>query len=64
MSDNNQQQANTVKRYQVKRDELPLSCPLDSMALWNSHPKVFLDVEQTGEAACPYCGTVYELVDK
>jgi uncharacterized Zn-finger protein len=31
------------------------------MELWNSHPKVFLDVGHTGEAKCPYCGTVYKL---
>ncbi|MFY9437869.1 MAG: zinc-finger domain-containing protein [Burkholderiaceae bacterium] len=33
------------------------------MALWNSHPKVYLDVSKTGKAACPYCGTVYALAD-
>ncbi len=31
------------------------------MKLWNSHPKVYLDVARTGEARCPYCGTVYRL---
>jgi uncharacterized Zn-finger protein len=31
------------------------------MKLWNSHPKVYLDVAKTGEAKCPYCGTVYKL---
>ena len=31
------------------------------MKLWNSHPKVYLDVARTGEAKCPYCGTVYRL---
>ena len=31
------------------------------MKLWNSHPKVDLDVASTGEAKCPYCGTVYKL---
>ena len=33
------------------------------MKLWNSHPKVYLDVAHTGEAKCPYCGTVYKLKD-
>ena len=33
------------------------------MKLWNSHPKVYLDVAKTGEARCPYCGTVYKLKD-
>ena len=31
------------------------------MKIWNSHPKVYLDVGKTGEAKCPYCGTVYKL---
>ena len=31
------------------------------MKLWNSHPRVYLDVAQTGQAKCPYCGTVYKL---
>ena len=31
------------------------------MKLWNSHPKVYLDVAKTGQARCPYCGTVYRL---
>ena len=28
--------------------------PLADMKLWNSHPKVFLDVARTGHAKCPY----------
>ena len=35
--------------------------PKADMKLWNSHPKVYLDVAKTGEAKCPYCGTVYKL---
>ena len=31
------------------------------MKLWNSHPKVYLDVAREGHAKCPYCGTVYQL---
>jgi uncharacterized Zn-finger protein len=31
------------------------------MKVWNTHPKVYLDVAHTGEAKCPYCGTVYQL---
>ncbi len=37
--------------------------PLAHMKIWNSHPKVYLDVALTGEAKCPYCGTVYKLKD-
>ena len=35
--------------------------PKADMMLWNSHPKVYLDVARTGHAKCPYCGTVYQL---
>lgn len=35
--------------------------PLAHMSLWNTHPKVYLDVAHTGQAKCPYCGTVYKL---
>jgi uncharacterized Zn-finger protein len=38
-------------------------CPSSKadMKIWNSHPKVYLDVARTGQAKCPYCGTVYAL---
>jgi len=38
-------------------------CPsaMAGMKLWNNHPRVYLDVGATGEAKCPYCGTVYRL---
>ena len=42
--------------------DLPLHCPLPSMYLWNSHPKVYLPIEATGEAKCPYCSSTYRLV--
>ena len=35
--------------------------PEAGMELWNSHPRVFLDVAKTGEVRCPYCGTIYRL---
>ena len=35
--------------------------PKADMKLWNSHPKVYLDVGKTGQAKCPYCGTLYAL---
>ncbi len=55
--------ANAENRYQVGRADLPLSCPMPAMALWNSHPKVYLPVaEQGGHAKCPYCGAEFDLV--
>jgi len=35
--------------------------PQAGMDLWNSHPRVYLDVAHTGQARCPYCGTLYRL---
>jgi len=46
---------------EVTAADLPLHCPMPSMLLWNAHPRVFLSVEKTGEALCPYCGTKYIL---
>lgn len=53
--------ANTARLIEVSADDLPLHCPMPSMLLWNAHPRVFLPVEKTGEALCPYCGTRYTL---
>lgn len=56
-------QANTEKVYSVRRDELPLSCPTAEMALWNSHPRVYLPIEAEHDVTCPYCGARYVLED-
>jgi uncharacterized Zn-finger protein len=45
----------------VRAADLPAFCPNPLMPLWSSHPRVFLDVADTGEAMCPYCGTRYRL---
>ena len=37
--------------YEVTRADLPLHCPLDGMSLWNSHPRVYLPIEETGRDA-------------
>ena len=52
---------NSQNTYNVTRDDLPLSCPMPGMYLWNSHPKVYLPVEKIGTAKCPYCGADYVL---
>lgn len=56
-------QANAAKTYKVHRADLPLHCPMPDSYLWNSHPKVYLPIEKTGTATCPYCSATYELVD-
>jgi len=50
---------NRERLIEVTAADLPLHCPMPSMLLWNAHPRVFLPVEKTGEALCPYCGTRY-----
>jgi uncharacterized Zn-finger protein len=55
-------QPNVESHYQVTKADLPLSCPMPGMYLWNSHPRVFLPIEQTGTAKCPYCGATYRLL--
>ena len=56
--------ANAENRYEVTRADLPLSCPMLGMSLWNSHPKVYLSIaEQVGRAKCSYCGVDYVFVD-
>ena len=54
---------NAEKRYVVRRQDIPLSCPMPGMSVWNSHPKVFLAIEAAGEVKCPYCGAVYVLTE-
>ena len=52
---------NAQNRYEVTVADLPLSCPMPSMSLWNSHPRVYLPVEATGWAKCPYCSAEFVL---
>ena len=54
---------NAENRYEVGKADLPLSCPMPGMYLWNSHPKVYLPIEETGEAKCPYCGAEFVIPD-
>ena len=54
---------NKARYIEVMAKDLPLHCPMPSQILWNAHPRVFLPIEKTGEALCPYCGTRYILKD-
>ncbi|KAB2308380.1 zinc-finger domain-containing protein [Betaproteobacteria bacterium SCN2] len=55
------EQSNTQRIIEVGESDLPLHCPLPAHTSWNAHPRVFLPIEKTGEALCPYCGTLYKL---
>lgn len=54
---------NAQNHYEITYADLPLHCPMPGMSLWNSHPKVYLPIEETGRAKCPYCGATYSLID-
>ncbi len=53
---------NNQGAYTISGDALPLHCPLPETSLWNSHPRVYLPIEETGQAKCPYCGAEFTLV--
>ena len=53
--------SNSQRNIEVTAADLPLHCPMPSMMLWNAHPRVYLPIQKTGEALCPYCGTKYTL---
>jgi uncharacterized Zn-finger protein len=46
---------------EVTSADLPLSCPMPGMSQWNSHPKVYIPIEETGEGMCPYCSASFKL---
>ncbi|MFZ1852382.1 MAG: zinc-finger domain-containing protein [Nitrosomonas sp.] len=52
---------NKSREVEITVDALPLHCPTPQTTLWNTHPRVYLPIEATGKALCPYCGTLYVL---
>ncbi len=59
------EQPNAQQTVEITRNDLPLHCPVPGSALWSSHPRVFLPIEDAPDKRkiCPYCGTEYRLVD-
>lgn len=53
---------NTQKVCYVTWPDLPLSCPMPGMSLWNSHPCVYLPIHESTREQCPYCGAMYVLL--
>ncbi len=47
--------------YDITKEDLPLCCPMPDQRLWDAHPRVYLPIEKTGKAVCPYCDAVYVL---
>ncbi len=58
------ERACVLRRYDVTRADLPLSCPMPDMRLWDAHPRIYLSIEKTGHVVCPYCGSEFFLKDK
>jgi uncharacterized Zn-finger protein len=55
--------ASAKRQYTVTYADLPLCCPMPNMRLWDSHPRVYLPIANTGLEVCPYCGSEYILKD-
>ena len=54
---------NSKSAIEVKAADLPIHCPTPGTSLWNSHPRVYIPVEENGgEAKCPYCGAMFKLM--
>ncbi len=54
-------QAKSTRHIEITQADLPLHCPTPEMVPWNAHPRIYMPIEKTGEALCPYCGTKYTL---
>jgi uncharacterized Zn-finger protein len=63
MSYSNKTTACQEKTHTVTTKDLPLSCPMPGMRIHDAHPKVFLPIETTGQATCPYCSVTFILQD-
>lgn len=56
-------QPNAKTAIEVKTDDLPIHCPVSGSSLWDSHPRVYIPVQENGgESKCPYCGTIFKLL--
>ncbi len=58
-----QQPCCSQRIYNITRAQLPLSCPMKEMTLWDAHPRIYLPIEKTGRAKCGYCGAQFILID-
>lgn len=64
MSNSPKEPANAQKEYYITKQDLPLSCPMPNMTLWNAHPKIYLPIEKAKKVNCPYCGATYILKEE
>jgi uncharacterized Zn-finger protein len=54
---------NDQNRYEVTASDLPIRCPLPGTSLWDSHPRVFVPLDEAGFGQCIYCGAEYVQTD-
>lgn len=59
MTKDNGIEACEARTYEVTEKDLPLSCPMPNMRVWDAHPKVYLPIAEEGKVTCPYCGANY-----
>jgi uncharacterized Zn-finger protein len=45
----------------VEAKDLPVYCPGPKAPLWSMHPRVYIEIADTGTAVCPYCSATYKL---
>jgi len=50
-----------VSVVQITTADLPLACPPLGRSVCFDHPRIYLEILETDEALCPYCGTLYRL---
>ena len=55
--------SNAETLVEVTADQLPIHCPMPDTSLWNSHPRVFIPLDDSPQATCSYCGTVFRLIE-
>jgi uncharacterized Zn-finger protein len=63
MTETAEKTRSTERTIEIRRSDLPLSCPRPQDEIWNMHPRVYLPIDKTGEEVCPYCGARYILED-
>ncbi len=51
------------KTIKVSKESLPVSCPPKDTPAWDMHPRVYIEMSDSKESNCPYCGNHFELVE-
>src|SRR5699024_12721998 len=57
----NQPHTKAIDVVYVDESDLPVYCPGPNSPLWSMHPRVYIEIETTKKAHCPYCGAQQQL---